>query len=661
MYNLSEKDSFARSIFLNLNKDITRYLGMNIGQERCVALVDGGFSSFRDCPGISCDESISIKYRKYSLQLDNIFKKFIADSDAKTQSDLDAEAIQVFKATQAEVKAQCSTKIRAHLVYKEVRRVMTLMLGKTVPLDLFNEGRFTEKASHSVTRNNAHLHKKLSSASCTTSQKELFQSLFGELFGPINYIITDEIDVSAVPKTFKTARTICPNTVIDGFLPDALGKFLSERLKDAVNIDIAVQQKVHRRLVKKASKDGLLTTLDLSKASDMFSIPFMRRVLPSQWYRLFKKLRVKRYNCDGSVVPAASFMSMGIGYTFPLQTMLFYAIVQSVKNLLFEHDGFRARGVISVYGDDCIFPTTMAPYVFQTMDDLGFIVNVDKTFSTGKFRESCGCDCYDGVDVRPIMLKWDDDVSFLENAYKFYNRFFSKHHECVFPSLKGFLLSELILHTAKIHVIPMDYPETSGIRVGHLSDRLDTYFGSFEYHEPEFYPELDLSKIDFSGPIDIEQIEMGWYFKCIVPPVLAYEVVERVEHWTYMQYSLFCAGQMLERPFKSFLLREQLHMFARPRPQSLSRPIVVELHPPEYAQTRWTKFRFRGKKYADLKRNLRNIARSRSEFISLLDSFSYGLTVPKKGRLATNGARARQARLAAGTCTNSVRESGRGA
>lgn len=661
MFHMSVKDCFARGVFCSLNEDITRYLDMNIGQERCVALFDGGFSSFRDVPVISCDESISIKYRKYSTQLNSIFKKFIADSDAETQSDLDAKAIRVFKETQAEVKARCSTKLRSHLVYQEVRRIMTLMLGKTVPLDLFNEGRFTEKASHSVTRSNAHLHKKLSSASCTESQKRLFQSLFGDAFGPINYIITDEINVTAVPKTFDTARTICPNTVIDGFLSSALEKHLVKVLKDSVNIDIAVQQKVHRKLVKYASKTGLLTTLDLKKASDMFSIPFMRRVLPSQWYRLIKSLRVKRYNCDGSVVPAISFMSMGIGYTFPLQTMLFYAIILSVKNLLFEHDGIRTRGTISVYGDDCIFPTSMSSIVFQTMRDMGFIVNEDKTFSTGKFRESCGCDCYDGVDVRPIMLKWDDDVSFIENVYKFYNKFFAKHHECVFPSLKKFLLSELQMHTAKIHVIPLDYPETSGIRIEHLSCRMETYFGSFEFHEPEFYPELDLTHIDFDGPIDIEQIAMGWYFKCIVPPKIAYEVVERVEHWTYLHYALFCAGQAPERPFKSFMLREQLHMFARPRPFCLSRPVVVELHPPEFARTRWTKFRFRGKKYADLKRNLRNIARSKHEYASLLDSFSYGLTVPKKGRLATDGARARQALLAAGTCTNSVHESDRGA
>lgn len=643
---MSEKDFIARSIFRNMNKDITKHIGIDIGVERNRAL-DKSFASFRDIPTISCDDSMGSSHMKYVAQLDGVFNKFIADSDANSQEDLDKKAITAFMETQAEVKAQCSTTLRAHLVYKEVRRIVTIILGKTVPLDLFEQGKFTEKASKFVPRAKGHLHCKLSKASCTGKQKDLFESLFGESFGPVNYALADEIDVVAVPKKFDKARTICPNTVIDGFLSDAVGKFIATRLKESVQIDIRRQQEKHRVIVKRASIDGRHTTLDLSKASDLFSIPFMRRVLPSSWYRLLSKTRMRRYNCDGRVVPALSFMSMGVGYTFPLQTLLFYAIIQAIKNLLFMFDNVRVPGIISVYGDDCIFPVGLTSYVMDILHELGFQVNYDKTFWTGKFRESCGCDCYNGVDVRPVMLKWDDDISILENLYKFYNRFFEKYHECEFPTLKKYLLSAMQMHTAEIHVVPWDYPHTSGVRVKTLSVNLENYFGAIRFSAPRYYPQLDLSNLDLDGPIDVEQIEMGWYFCCILPPKNKLEVIPRVEHWTYLQYALYCSEQKRRKYFNDFLLREQLHMFHRPRPVSLSRPVTTELHPEEIAMTQWTKFRFRGRKYSALKRKLKNIARSKAEFIQLLDSMQYGLQVPSK-RSQQNGKRGRLLRKASG-------------
>lgn len=50
---------------------------------------------------------------------------------------------------------------------------------------------------------------------------------------------------------------------------------------------------------------------------------------------------------------------------------------------------------------------------------MGFEVNRDKTFLFGPFRESCGTDWYQGVDVRPIVL--DTSLETFEERVRFHN------------------------------------------------------------------------------------------------------------------------------------------------------------------------------------------------------------------------------------------------
>jgi hypothetical protein len=49
----------------------------------------------------------------------------------------------------------------------------------------------------------------------------------------------------------------------------------------------------------------------------------------------------------------------------------------------------------------------------------GFKTNHSKTFSDGPFRESCGADWYEGIDVRPFTLDYALDS--LPNLFKFIN------------------------------------------------------------------------------------------------------------------------------------------------------------------------------------------------------------------------------------------------
>jgi hypothetical protein len=57
-----------------------------------------------------------------------------------------------------------------------------------------------------------------------------------------------------------------------------------------------------------------------------------------------------------------------------------------------------------VYGDDIVIPSEHAYWVTQELERFALVVNTNKSFWTGKFRESCGGDYYDGEWVTPIRV-----------------------------------------------------------------------------------------------------------------------------------------------------------------------------------------------------------------------------------------------------------------
>jgi hypothetical protein len=66
---------------------------------------------------------------------------------------------------------------------------------------------------------------------------------------------------------------------------------------------------------------------------------------------------------------------------------------------------FRCCAGLYVYGDDIIVPADEASAICKTLESFGFKVNSHKSFWTGKFRESCGMDAYDGHDVTVTYVR----------------------------------------------------------------------------------------------------------------------------------------------------------------------------------------------------------------------------------------------------------------
>ena len=217
-------------------------------------------------------------------------------------------------------------------------------------------------------------------------------------------------NLAFVPKNAKTYRSIVVEPSLNGFVQTGIGKYIAQRLR-AVGIDIR-DQTANQKAAREGSLSGELATIDLSSASDLISRELVRFLLPRDWYSLLAAFRTSEVRYHDQSIFLEKFSSMGNGFTFPLETLLFYALTQSVC-----HDSR-----VLAYGDDIICPSTKYTDVVTILEFCGFSVNKAKSFHCGPFRESCGKDYYFGINVRPFYQKHLVSGQTLFTLHNFYAR-----------------------------------------------------------------------------------------------------------------------------------------------------------------------------------------------------------------------------------------------
>lgn len=207
---------------------------------------------------------------------------------------------------------------------------------------------------------------------------------------------------TCVPKDACKLRGIAIEPSINLFYQLGLGRSLRKRLKRS-GIDLKEGQDIHRRVAREASIRGHMSTLDLSNASDTVCRNLVKLLLPSSWYEILDSLRSPTTLVEGKVVRLEKFSSMGNGFTFELETLIFLGICSAVL----ESSGIPVRlgENLFVYGDDIIVPTECSSDVISALRFFGMTTNEEKSFTSGPFRESCGGDFFEGTDVRPYFLK----------------------------------------------------------------------------------------------------------------------------------------------------------------------------------------------------------------------------------------------------------------
>ncbi|DAD50737.1 RNA-directed RNA polymerase [ssRNA phage SRR6960803_12] len=209
---------------------------------------------------------------------------------------------------------------------------------------------------------------------------------------------------STVPKTSKTDRAIAAEPCINVFYQLGVGRILRERLKRATGWDLAVASDIHRRVACESSSSREFATLDLSNASDTVGKILVKILLPRLWYDCLDALRSKKTYIDGRWVMLEKFSSMGNGFTFELETLIF-AAVSCVVSKRHGHKGMVGEDVF-VFGDDIIVKDDVVSSLVPVLRFLGFTLNKDKSFfGDTSFRESCGGDFFKGKSVRPYFLK----------------------------------------------------------------------------------------------------------------------------------------------------------------------------------------------------------------------------------------------------------------
>jgi hypothetical protein len=206
--------------------------------------------------------------------------------------------------------------------------------------------------------------------------------------------------LSFVPKNAKTSRSIMIEPILGTFVQSGIGRYIKRALlRKGCNLYDQLINKARARL---GSLTGKLATVDLSAASDNISREVVRLLLPYNWFEFLSHWRTDAvyYKPKSWLIPLEKFSSMGNGYTFELESCIFYACAQ----VACEMSG-NSQSEASVYGDDIIVPSSAVTYLFPILKLLGFTVNEEKTFIDGPFRESCGGDYLLGIDVRPFYVK----------------------------------------------------------------------------------------------------------------------------------------------------------------------------------------------------------------------------------------------------------------
>jgi hypothetical protein len=209
----------------------------------------------------------------------------------------------------------------------------------------------------------------------------------------------------AVPKDSRGPRLICVHPAEAIWIQQGQRLLLEQAIarspltRGRVNF---TDQTVNGKLALLNSSSRELVTLDLKEASDRISCGLVRYLFGDYVYDLMSCSRASHVKLlDGRVVELGKWAPMGNGLTFPVESLVFFAVV---------HAGIRSRYGVScndiyVFGDDLLFPSKYYDGVVSALLSIGSLPNFSKTFRNGLFRESCGVDAYNGTDVTPLRMK----------------------------------------------------------------------------------------------------------------------------------------------------------------------------------------------------------------------------------------------------------------
>lgn len=212
--------------------------------------------------------------------------------------------------------------------------------------------------------------------------------------GKIRYVTYGITKVAEVPKTIKSNRVVSAEYANFMWLQKAIGKHLSRELHRRFKGRISLHDSdKHNRLLYHHG----FRSIDLSDASDHVTRTLVWNVFPPKWREVLFQARSSfaRFP-DGTIVPLRTFAPMGSGMTFEVLS----AICIAVCACCCQH-------TYSVYGDDIIVHTDDYDAVVELLEHCGLVVNHSKSAQTTTYRESCGLELFNDMNITPLYIRED--------------------------------------------------------------------------------------------------------------------------------------------------------------------------------------------------------------------------------------------------------------
>lgn len=260
---------------------------------------------------------------------------------------------------------------------------------------------------------------------------------------------------TTVPKNNEKRRPINIEPFGNILTQSRIGNGIRKVLLDYYNQDLNTLQNRHRELIS----DMCNATIDLKNASDSISMVLVEFLFPAYFVNLLKSSRSPTVDVgDGELHVLNKVSSMGNGFTFELMTLILTATCRVLDP------------TASVYGDDIIISRSCAGRLISLLSEMEFVVNEQKSFIDGPFRESCGGNFHSKEGyVKSFDFKYCENI-----------------HDCLMASNKAFFLSQYPsfrrLYKALIRTLP---PALHG---GPWSDSLERGQGvNNPYNFPDFF------------------------------------------------------------------------------------------------------------------------------------------------------------------------------
>jgi len=221
--------------------------------------------------------------------------------------------------------------------------------------------------------------------------------------------------VISVPKTQKTPRIIAIEPSSVQYVQQGLLESISRATRtDFVGSFISSDSQVPNQDLARKGSVGSLATLDLSEASDRVSLRHVTSITSGNplFQEAILACRSTHAEVPGQgIIALSKFASMGSALCFPMEAMVFLTMIflgiERERGYRFANRSEFSDfiGQVRVYGDDIIVPIEYVHTVVDSLEHFGAKVNRSKSFWTGRFRESCGKEYYDGHDVSIVKVR----------------------------------------------------------------------------------------------------------------------------------------------------------------------------------------------------------------------------------------------------------------